>query len=445
MGKPVARVNSFFAGIGGFDLAFLRQGFKIQSQCENDDFCQAVLQSHWPETSVFPDVKTLDASDIPPAEIWVGGFPCQDVSVARGARGRDGLKGKNSGLFYPFIELASAHRPEVILIENVPGLLNSHSGRDFAVIVETLCSLGYGVSWRVMNTRYFGAPQSRPRVFLVAWKGAPEKSFSALYEDSQPMRLESPRKAFLRESRCARTGAYVPEVGYCLAATSGRHTGTDWSRTYVAYEAEVRRLTPGECERLQGFPTGWTEIEFSPKERSYDLDSLRYQALGNAVSVPVVEWIAKRISSLMEEPSKNTFTDRSRRVTSETLAAISGFSGTDSRETVFETIDEAMDINYRWQSGGMAYGEIVLDQKVSPSPKRPVESKLVDILESERPDGRYFLSPNAARGILRRVDSQKRTLFAPLRAALQNLSETAAPRTNVDRRASSALEGSTYA
>ena len=94
----------------------------------------------------------------------------------------------------------------------------------------------------------------------------------------------------------------VPKLAFCLAATSGRHTGTDWSRTYVAYKDSARRLTPEECEGLQGFPPGWT-IPYNVKGSEEDLDSLRYKALGNAVSVPVAEWLGNRLAESVTRQS----------------------------------------------------------------------------------------------------------------------------------------------
>ena len=93
-------------------------------------------------------------------------------------------------------------------------------------------------------------------------------------------------------------------MGFCLAATSGRHTGTDWSRTYIPYKDRVRRLLPEECEGLQGFPEDWTMPDglFNTKD---DIDSLRYHALGNAVSVPVTEWLGSRIVRTSSGKSKN--------------------------------------------------------------------------------------------------------------------------------------------
>lgn len=161
MSNSKTRVASFFAGIGGFDLGFERNGFKTVYQCELNQFCASVLETRWPKVARSKNITTVRASDIPQADIWCAGFPCQDVSIARGLHGREGLKGKNSGLFYPFLKLVEEKQPRVIILENVLGLLNSHGGQDFRIVLSELSILGYTVAWRVMNSRYFGAPQSR--------------------------------------------------------------------------------------------------------------------------------------------------------------------------------------------------------------------------------------------------------------------------------------------
>src|ERR1700757_472097 len=118
MAQPIT-VNSFFSGIGGFDLGFEEVGCKVLFQCEKNEFCNEILRKHWPGVTLQKDISVLSAGSIPKADIWCGGFPCQDVSVARGAMGRDGLRGKNSGLFYTFFDLIKQKKPEIILIENV--------------------------------------------------------------------------------------------------------------------------------------------------------------------------------------------------------------------------------------------------------------------------------------------------------------------------------------
>lgn len=423
--KP--RLNSFFAGIGGFDLGFERAGFVSSFHCELNKFCASVLNRHWPEAKHAGDIAELSPEDVPDAEVWCGGFPCQDVSVARGWLGRDGLDGKNTGLFYPFAELVRAKRPAVVLMENVTGLLNSHDGRDFAVILQTFQEMGYGVAWRVLNTRYFGAPQSRPRVYICAWRDSGVEAVNVLYEPGHTQHPENPRLGFLRKTVCDQTSAHVPEVAFCLAATSGRHTGTDWSRTYIAYHDEVRRLTPTECEKLQGFPEGWTRPQADVHMSDDDIDSARYHAIGNAVSVPVVEWVAKRIRAEIKNPAvtpdisdKKACIDFVKELVpdfaskSASVVQISAFSGRENAPKV------------KWSSGGFMVGGECVMAKVSAAPHRLVYSRLVDILDKKKPSSRYFLSRNAATGIIRRVTNQERSLFEPLDLALRRLAKTEA-------------------
>lgn len=94
------------------------------------------------------DICQVAANDIPKAEVWCGGFPCQDISVARGAATRLGLGGSRSGLFFQYANLIEAKSPEVVIIENVEGLFNSNGGRDFGVILQRMTSMGYAVAWR---------------------------------------------------------------------------------------------------------------------------------------------------------------------------------------------------------------------------------------------------------------------------------------------------------
>jgi DNA (cytosine-5)-methyltransferase 1 len=323
------KLASFFAGIGGFDLGFHRAGIKTVYQCEIDSFCSEVLAHHWPKVPRDQDIKEVVLSEIPQADIWSAGFPCQDVSLAR-ARERAGLRGARSGLFYNFAELLGGALPETVVLENVPGLLSSHEGRDFGIVIHTLAELGYGVAWRVLNSKNFGVPQSRQRVYIVGCRDSPERASSILFEPERGTgHLEAGGKSgtktispFMeRASKDGReafdgSGIAVPKLSFCLSATTGRHTGTDWSRTYVAYEEAARRLTPAECEGLQGFPDRWTlPLGWSDDATS---DSARYHALGNAVSVPVITWLAERIKATISVP---TATEVALRLSGESLTA----------------------------------------------------------------------------------------------------------------------------
>jgi DNA (cytosine-5)-methyltransferase 1 len=299
--EPRITLASFFAGIGGFDLGFERAGFESVWQCEVKPFCLDILEQHWPNVERSTDIREVKANEIPKASVWTGGFPCQDVSLARMGP-RSGLRGRQSGLFYDFAGLIDESRPPVVVLENVAALLSSHDGKDFAIVLRTLADIGYGVAWRVLDSRYFGVPQSRSRVFVVGSLRGAESAGQVLFEpECGDRNIEKSRPNGSKPISPFAVSVGNPEQGFvkklahCLYAESARHTGTDWSRNYVSYpEGRVRRLTPLEAERLQGFPDNWT----MPKEESDNLDMLdsaRYHACGNAVSVPVAEWIGQRI------------------------------------------------------------------------------------------------------------------------------------------------------
>lgn len=299
--EPRIRVASFFAGIGGFDLGFERAGMETVYQVEKKQFCLDILEKHWPDVARETDIRKVNSHDIPDAEVWAGGFPCQDVSLARMGP-RKGLRGSQSGLFYDFAELIGECRPQLVVLENVAALLSSHGGRDFATVLRTLVDIGYGVAWRVLDSRHFGVPQSRTRVFVVGSLGGPASAGKVLFEpecgdrDSEKSGSDGEKSVspFAISVGDSERGI-VKKLAHCLYAESARHTGTDWSRNYVSYpDGRVRRLTPLETERLQGFPDDWT-YPVHELANLNTLDSARYHACGNAVSVPVAEWLGNRI------------------------------------------------------------------------------------------------------------------------------------------------------
>jgi DNA (cytosine-5)-methyltransferase 1 len=308
--QPRPKVASFFSGIGGFDLGLEQANFEISFQCEIDGFCNEILEKHWPNVKRHRNIKDLNHATIPISDVWVGGFPCQDVSLARMGP-RAGLKGSRSGLFHEFARLLRAGKPKVFVIENVPGLLSSHGGRDFGTVIRTLADIGYCVGWRVLNSKNFGVPQSRSRVYIVGSYRDRRGPLEILFEpecsegNAQTRKPNgkaalSPFKEVLGDTL---TGPVFQKIAYCLYACSARHTGTDWSRTYVTFpDGRVRRLIPRECEGVQGFPIGWTRpvADVHANEDPDDIDTLRYQALGNAVSPPVAKWIGHRIGRYLQ-------------------------------------------------------------------------------------------------------------------------------------------------
>lgn len=368
-------VAHLFDGIGGFHLATDCVGMETLWVSEIDRHASAVLKHHWPDIPNLGDVHGI--TEIAPVDVLTGGFPCQDYSVAGVRRG---LAGDHGALWWQFHRLIAGLNPTWVVGENVPGLLSSRGGRDFATIVDSLVELGYGVVWRVLDAQWFGVAQRRRRVFIVGhsggeprpeilalaqgvsgdtpprreawediapplaartrgggWPGTDEAingaviGFNARQEDAVPsVELAGPLDtghpvgavAFAQNQRDERELDQVSSLNAerwgtakneTLLATSiavrGRDDGQEWelgepgvanalragdggsSRgNWMTDFAQVRRLTPLECERLQGFPDGWTDIPGNS-------DTQRYRQLGNAVAVPVVEWIMQRIAT----------------------------------------------------------------------------------------------------------------------------------------------------
>lgn len=315
------RVGSLFAGIGGFDIAAERAGMEVVWQSEIDKHASRVLNHHWPHIKNLGDIHGITEPSA--VDVLTGGFPCQDYSVA-GNRG--GLAGDRGALWWEYHRLIDLIRPTWVLGENVPGLLSSRGGADFEIIVRSLTELGYGVAWAVLDAQYFGVAQRRRRVFIVGHSGGqPRPEILALSEGMfghpQPSRKPGQKVAPTIAARTsgggwpgtdeATDGAVIAKTitagqsmrydsetetmigpngkGYADATTNPGYTLDIASGTQgVATQTVVRRLTPLECERLQGFPDGWTDIPGNS-------DSQRYRQLGNAVAVPVVEWILKRM------------------------------------------------------------------------------------------------------------------------------------------------------
>ena len=290
------RVSSFFSGIGGFDLGLERAGMRVVFQSEINKYCQMVLKHHWPSVKLNGDITKLQGKDIPDSEVWCGGFPCQDLSLANQGK-RKGLDGLRSGLFYKYAELIEEKKPKWVIVENVPGLLNSHKGEDFRILLTRLDELGYGVSWRVFDAKYFGTPQRRRRVFIVGSLGS-IRSKQILFDTSNVEVLH-------------RQG-----LGKKNITTKASEIGIGDSNFYAIQHAPIGRK-PEAGPQAKGYrndgetytldsrgssdvvcstnaPFGIREATGLPER----LDSNRYRAIGNAVAVPIVEWIGRRIVSL---------------------------------------------------------------------------------------------------------------------------------------------------
>ena len=160
---------SLFSGVEGFGIGFSRAGIETVLQAEQDPRCLEVLARHYPTTKRVTDVRYVNRDLLLPIgdgiDLVYGGFPCQDLSMAGK---RAGLNGTRSSLWFEFKRVLRHLQPRWCVIENVPGLLSSNQGRDFAVIIDGLDQLGFDVAWAVLDAQHFGVPQRRRRVFVVA-------------------------------------------------------------------------------------------------------------------------------------------------------------------------------------------------------------------------------------------------------------------------------------
>jgi len=145
-------------------MGFEAAGMTISWQCELDAWKRSVLAAHYPNIPIYEDITTLE--DPEPVDLMVGGFPCQDLSIAGQ---RKGFSGERSVLAFEFLRIAEALKPRWLVLENVPGLLSSNKGLDFQRLLREMVASGYGgIAWRCLDARYFGVPQRRRRIFLVA-------------------------------------------------------------------------------------------------------------------------------------------------------------------------------------------------------------------------------------------------------------------------------------
>lgn len=348
---------SLFAGIGGFDLALARNGHQVIWANEYDKYAADIYDKHFTRRIDRRNITTVPAGDIPDHDILVGGFPCQAFSVAGQRRGFDDTRGT---LFFDIARILKDKQPRYFLLENVKGLLSHDTGRTFRTIISTLDDLGYDLQWQVCNSKDFGVPQNRERVFIVGHlRGEPRpqvfpfegdvRSDSVLGEDDQLR-----PKSYIATRHLGRNGRLVssisatvqvaevphiidvaypgrePRVYTDIAPTvrdygsggnkmpmvlvgniyddktnpqAGRiydrlginpalRSGSGYPNAQILDGATIRRLTPMECERLQGFPDGWTAEGVSGPISN----TQRYKCLGNAVTVKVVEAIARKLA-----------------------------------------------------------------------------------------------------------------------------------------------------
>ncbi|WP_291834918.1 DNA cytosine methyltransferase [Brevundimonas sp.] len=282
-------VVSLFSGIGGFESGFALAGLQTTLMCEKDPAAQNVLHAHFPSISLVDDI--VEMTRLPECDVLVGGWPCQDLSQA----GRvAGLGGSQSGLVSHVFRLidASPKKPNTVILENVAFALSLQKGRAIQYVTDELAQRGYRWAYRVLDTREFGIPQRRRRVFVMAMlEGDPtDHLFAGI--DGVALKEEAPTDIGFYWTEGNRGVGWTVDAVPPLKGGSGLSIPSPpaiWNIATGAFK------TPGieDAERLQGFAPGWT----SAARDVAKADRLRWRLIGNAVSVPVSTWLAQRLVS----------------------------------------------------------------------------------------------------------------------------------------------------
>jgi DNA (cytosine-5)-methyltransferase 1 len=302
---------SVCSGIEAATTAWHHLNWKPLAFSEIEPFPSAVLAHHWPTIPNLGNMtKHHEWNITDTVDLLVGGTPCQSFSVA-GLR--KGLQDPRGNLALVFLGMADRFKPRWIVWENVPGVLSSNGGRDFGSFLGALVELGYGFAYRVLDAQHFGVPQRRRRVFVVGCLGdaAAATKVLSFREGLSGYLTQSGKKrkaTAANASNCVDANGLQLTVGTLCADTHpGAYSGQDayTGRLIPQHKTVgalcVRRLTPTECERLQGFPDDHTLIPWRNKPADQCPDGPRYKALGNSMAVPVMRWIGERIHKAHQE------------------------------------------------------------------------------------------------------------------------------------------------
>ena len=283
----------FFSGIGGFRLGFEMAGHECVGHVEWDKYAQksyTAMHNVKEDEYVGWDIRGVQGSDLPRADCWTFGFPCQDISLA----GKQfGLSGERSGLFFSITKLIrdskEENKPSYLLIENVKNLLSVNRGIDFARLLIELDEIGYDTEWCVLDSKNFGVPQNRERIYIIGhFRGrGGRKVFPIEYNVNSNKILQIAEYDTKRINSNAYRVYNSNGVAPTLTTTQG-----GGRQPHILVSGRIRRLSPKEYFRLQGFPDEY----FNRAKNAGVSDSQLYKQSGNSVSVPVIYEIARRLS-----------------------------------------------------------------------------------------------------------------------------------------------------
>jgi DNA (cytosine-5)-methyltransferase 1 len=297
-----------FAGIGGVRLAFEKAGFHTVFANDFEPKCANTYDINFsiPKLMI-EDIKKIKPKELPNFDLLLGGFPCQPFSVAGK---RQGMEDERGTLFFEIANILEERRPIGFFLENVKNLTGHNFGKTFQIILNKLNELGYDVTYAVLNSMEYGnIPQNRERVYIVGFlkktglikkfefpkqlelkkniNDILEKKVSALYYyNNKPLFDKLKSFIFKKNTIYQWRRKYVREnkSGVCPTLTANMGTGGH-NVPLVMDDLGIRKLTPRECARIQGFPDTYKLPKIA--------DSYLYKQIGNSVSVPVVYRIAK--------------------------------------------------------------------------------------------------------------------------------------------------------
>jgi DNA (cytosine-5)-methyltransferase 1 len=296
---------------------------------DNDKYACQIYRKHYGTKELIEgDIQEINPDSIPDFDLLTAGFPCPSFSLAGKREGFQDIRGK---VFHEIVRVAGVKKPKFLLLENVKGLLSNDDGKTFGTILEELGNIGYWCEWQTLNSKHYGVPQNRERVFIVGHSRAePTRQIFPIQETGELSCSEnrSEQKAEKRirsrhiplastlegsygktksltntvsntlSNRYGKDGSENlilshslrtndPKLGGSGPLLSSEHCFTvDSTPHKLLSDSRIRRLTPTECERLQGFPDGWTEGVS---------DTQRYKLLGNAVTTNVIEFLGQKL------------------------------------------------------------------------------------------------------------------------------------------------------
>ena len=361
------RFFDMFSGIGGFRSGLTAVGgFECIGHCEIDKYANQAYNAIYDTKGeiFFEDARQIDPEQLPTFDLLCAGFPCQSFSVAGRRMGFDDTRGT---LFFEIARICKWKRPPYLLLENVPGLLSHDEGRTLETIFSALVELGYHLEWCVHNSKYFGVPQQRKRLYIVAYldpycagkifplEACNAENLKELIPGPQGQRVYN--TSGIACTQCAsaggwggKTGLYfidmnsdpvITDVARCVTARQdsgvsnrrGEHSAvliedeppravispdretvrqqgrrikepdeamftiTAQDKHGIYHKGRIRKLMPIECWRLQGF----TDEQFNKAEATGLTDGRLYKMAGNAVSVPVISAIGRKIKAIDQE------------------------------------------------------------------------------------------------------------------------------------------------